>query len=423
MSVKVAGHDGITTVPQVVAAIDWVIDHRNTDGLNIRVLNLSLGQAGVSSHVGDHLSAAVERAWEAGIVVVVAAGNRGETQSHLDSPAIDPYVIAVGALETVLERRGLGYGVPDWSATGDGSRDPDPAAPGRSIASYRVPGSTVDTMVPGARNGDDFFLGTGTSQAAAVTSGVVAAMLQYHPEYTPDMVKATLEYRANEIYPNSEVKDGNGAVNGPASVVSGGPNRMAPQDHPEANGPGSGIVTPTGATWTGGEWTDASWSGSTWSGAVWSGATWSGSTWSGATWSGATWSGSTWSGATGPVRPGLERHGPAPRGQDRAGHEHPLARRPTSSRQKREPDDQRPPAEPVDRKAAAQAASDGDHGHHRDRDARHLRGRTGRRGQERKDHPVEEDARHDHTSGHHHNHHDLGCTGVEDRCGGRADGR
>ncbi len=48
VSLKTAGHDGITTVPQVVAAIDWVIEHRNTDGLNIRVLNLSLGQEDVT---------------------------------------------------------------------------------------------------------------------------------------------------------------------------------------------------------------------------------------------------------------------------------------------------------------------------------------------------------------------------------------
>ena len=100
VSVKVAGHDGLTTVPQVVAAIDWVVEHRTTDGLNIRVLNLSLGQQGVDSHIGDPLSAAVERAWDAGIFVVVAAGNDGETQAHLDSPAIDPYVMAVGAVDS-----------------------------------------------------------------------------------------------------------------------------------------------------------------------------------------------------------------------------------------------------------------------------------------------------------------------------------
>ena len=105
VSVKTAGHDGITTVPQVVAAIDWVVEHRNTDGLNIRVLNLSLGLGGVEDHRGDLLSAAVERAWNAGIFVVVAAGNSGLSQKHVDSPAIDPYVLAVGGYDFFSRHR------------------------------------------------------------------------------------------------------------------------------------------------------------------------------------------------------------------------------------------------------------------------------------------------------------------------------
>jgi serine protease AprX len=296
VSVKVAGHDGVTTVPQVVAAIDWVVEHRNTDGLNIRVLNLSLGQAGVTNHVGDLLSAAVERAWDAGIVVVVAAGNRGETQDHLDSPAIDPYVISVGAMESTWFRRRYRNSVPEWSALGDGNRNPDAVAPGRSIASYRVPGSAVDTAAPLARYGTDLFLGSGTSQAAAVTSGVVAALLQYHPELTPDQTKATLEYWADDI--DSGLRDGAGAIDGPSSVVYGAQGQMPTQNHPKAAGAGTGIATPTGATWSGGGWTGASWSGASWSGTVWSGASWSGASWSGASWSGASWSGASWSGAS-----------------------------------------------------------------------------------------------------------------------------
>ncbi len=118
ISIKTAGHDGITTVPQVVAAIDWVVEHRNTNGLNIRVLNLSLGLSGVDDHRGDLLSAAVERAWNAGIFVVVAAGNGGLSQKHLDSPAIDPYVLAVGGFDFFNEN------VPAWSANGNGARTP-----------------------------------------------------------------------------------------------------------------------------------------------------------------------------------------------------------------------------------------------------------------------------------------------------------
>ncbi|MDH3302917.1 MAG: S8 family serine peptidase [Acidimicrobiia bacterium] len=295
VSVKVAGHDGITTVPQVVAAIDWVVEHRNTDGLNIRVLNLSLGQSGVASHVGDHLSAAVERAWEAGIFVVIAAGNDGSNQFHLDSPAIDPYVMAVGAAD-VNGDEPEDFDVPSWSGRGNGDRNPSVVAPGLSIASYRVPGSTIDIAGPSARYGDNLFKGTGTSQAAAATSGLAAVLLAEHPNLTPDQVKDTISYYADSIE-RGRTRDGEGLIDNDTTdrspITSG-----TPQNHVKAAGPGSGLITPNGSTWSGGTWSGGTWSGATWSGATWSGGTWSGATWSGATWSGATWSGATWSGGT-----------------------------------------------------------------------------------------------------------------------------
>jgi len=290
VSIKTAGHDGITTVPQVVAAIDWVVEHRNTDGLNIRVLNLSLGLSGVQDHRGDLLSAAVERAWNAGIFVVVAAGNSGETQKHMDSPAIDPYVMAVGGHDY------LDGTVAPWSANGDGHRNPDVIAAGRSIASYRVPGSTVDIEAPQARYGDELFLGSGTSQAAAVTSGIAALILQVDPSLTPDELKATLRRNAEDLV-DGEYRDGQGVISANKAEKERD-TEDSQQEYKPAAGRGTGIMAPTGATWTGGSWSGATWSGATWSGATWSGATWSGATWSGATWSGATWSGATWSGAT-----------------------------------------------------------------------------------------------------------------------------
>ena len=295
VSVKVAGRDGITTVPQVVAAIDWVIEHGRSDGLNVRVLNLSLGLAGVSDHQGDLLSAAVERAWDAGIFVVVAGGNDGDTQPHLDSPAIDPYVMAVAAIDTT-DGEVEDYTVPVWSAMGDGVRNPDAGAAGRSIASYRVPGSAADVAAPGARVGSDLFLGSGTSQSAAVVSGLAARLFSVLPALDNDDVKATLTAGARDLH-TPPTRDGAGFVDGQQSSHNLWFDVPA-QVHAPAAGPGTGIVTPTGATWSGGTWSGATWSGATWSGATWSGGTWSGATWSGATWSGATWSGATWSGAT-----------------------------------------------------------------------------------------------------------------------------
>ena len=85
----------------MIAAIDWVIQHAHDPGLNIRVLNLSYGTNSTQAYSVDPLAYAAEQAWKHGIVVVAAAGNTGYQRGHgapgLADPAYDPYVIAVGA--------------------------------------------------------------------------------------------------------------------------------------------------------------------------------------------------------------------------------------------------------------------------------------------------------------------------------------
>ena len=77
-SIKTATSDGGVDVSQIVAAVDWVVEHRNDDKANpIRVLNLSYGTDGTQDYRVDPLIHAVENAWRAGIVVVVAGGNQG----------------------------------------------------------------------------------------------------------------------------------------------------------------------------------------------------------------------------------------------------------------------------------------------------------------------------------------------------------
>ncbi len=74
----------------------------------MRVINLSLGRPIFESYKLDPLCQAVEQAWKAGIVVVVAAGNDGrdlnlnpEGYGTIDSPGNDPYVLTVGAMRTM----------------------------------------------------------------------------------------------------------------------------------------------------------------------------------------------------------------------------------------------------------------------------------------------------------------------------------
>ena len=89
----------------VIAAINRAIQLKST--YNIRVINLSLGRAVSESYNTDPLAQAVKSAWEAGIVVVCSAGNRGRdnsmnTQGYgtISSPGNSPWVITVGAMKS-----------------------------------------------------------------------------------------------------------------------------------------------------------------------------------------------------------------------------------------------------------------------------------------------------------------------------------
>ena len=339
VSIKVADALGRTDVSQAIAAIDWVIQHKNANGLNIRVLNLSFGTDGVQSYLLDPLAYAAEQAWHAGIVVVVAAGNEGYGSAKLNNPAHDPYVLAVGGSDGQGTASTDDDVVAPWSATGDGVRNPDVVAPGQSVVSLRVPNSQLDAAYPGARTGERFFRGTGTSQAAAVVSGAAALLLQQRPGLTPDQVKALLMGTARDLPATDAIAEGEGLIDLAAAQAAPTPNAVqtweratgsgslekARGSHHVKNGgaeltgevdwtggkwnPGAvakalkedtsllgGLLSTTGLSWSGLSWSGLSWSGLSWSGLSWSGLSWSGLSWSGLSWSGLSWSGLSWSG-------------------------------------------------------------------------------------------------------------------------------
>ena len=294
VNVKVAGATGQTTVAQVLVAISWVVQHQNSNGMNIGVLNLSYGTDSNNSYELDPLAYAAEQAWLHGIVVVVAAGNEGNDSDGLEDPAIDPYVIAVGASDTEDTTNVANHQPASFTSEGDGSRNPDLAAPGTHIVSLRDPGSFIDDTFGAAATVDGrFFLGSGTSQAAAIVSGAAALLLSQRPSLTPDQVKALLVGNTNSMQgPDSLIGSGELDL---ADVLTA-PTPNAVQTFATSNGGNShGWWWPAGASWSGASWSGASWSGASWSGASWSGASWSGASWSGASWSGSSWSDSDWS--------------------------------------------------------------------------------------------------------------------------------
>jgi serine protease AprX len=340
VSIKVADAKGQTDVSQAIAAIDWVVQNRNANGMNIRVLNMSFGTDGVQDYLLDPLAYAAEQAWHKGIVVVVAVGNEGFGTGKVNNPAYDPYLIAVGSSTSNGTAAADDDVVSAFSNDGDGTRNPDLVAPGDRVVSLRSPGSYLDTNYPAARIGERFFRGSGTSQAAAVVSGAAALLIQQRPRITPDEVKALLTGTAQPIPAATPAQQGSGLLDlasakdtpTPAGAkqtfaVSTGVGSLElarGSVHVSVNGKvikgevdvrgrafnastwAAGLregsnwkgLTWSGLTWSGLTWSGLTWSGLTWSGVQWNGLTWSGLTWSGLTWSGLTWSGLTWSGLT-----------------------------------------------------------------------------------------------------------------------------
>lgn len=332
VSVKVAGSDGSTDVSVVIAGLQWVVSNRAT--YNIRILNLAFGTDSKQSYSVDPLDYAVEQAWFSGILVVASAGNRGPDGGTVNKPGDDPFVLTVGAADN--------HGTPDrssttvapfssWGSPG-GFMKPDVVAPGITIVSIRDSGSTIDVAYPDARMGDSYFKGTGTSQAAAIVSGVAALMFQANPSLTPDLAKGALMKTAfrNASYKwptaGAGLVDVGSAIQAvthiggvtPAnlgvvpSTGTGSLEASRGSFHVMADINGDGVpelvigeTDVLGQPWSAMSWSALSWSqsmwcsltsvSSGWSSTSWSSTSWSGTTWSAISWSAISWSATTWS--------------------------------------------------------------------------------------------------------------------------------
>jgi serine protease AprX len=278
ISVKVAGADGVTSLGQVLTGLDWIRSHRREH--DIRIVNLSLGTDESDDYRHDILAWAAEQLWNAGIAVVASAGNKGAAVNGLDLPAADPFVIAVGATDTAGTADPSDDTVADFSSRST-VRPPDMVAPGTGIVSLRVPGSTLDTEFPGARIGDGFFRGSGTSQAAAVVSGVAAQLLEERPRLSNDQLKALLVAGAAAV-PGARSATGAGRVDlGRSASLRTPPPGRVKQRFASAvlDLSGLGDEVTSGDYWDGRRWSGMKWSGRRWSGMKWAGMKWSGAEW------------------------------------------------------------------------------------------------------------------------------------------------
>ncbi|MGA3203049.1 MAG: S8 family serine peptidase, partial [Bryobacteraceae bacterium] len=182
------------------------------------------GRPAWESYLLDPLCQAAEAAWQAGIVVVAAAGNSGRDNSvdehgygTIAAPGNDPYVITVGAMNDNGTATRSDDVIASYSSKGPTAFDhivkPDLVAPGNGTVSLLAPNSTLATNYPvnlvpnsyyqtsGTGTSSTYLRLSGTSMATPVVSGAAVLLLQQDPSLTPDQVKARLMKTAEKTLP------------------------------------------------------------------------------------------------------------------------------------------------------------------------------------------------------------------------------
>jgi hypothetical protein len=180
VNAKVVDATNTALEPAIAAAMHWAVDEQDCD-----VINLSLGRAATSQ---DLLRDVVRWAFEKGVAVVAAAGNNGQggiAGSSIESPAVYPQVIAVGA----VNEEKAPYEFSGRGPLRNGSAKPDISADG-----WYTDQKTSLTVL-------------GTSFAAPHVTAAAVTVISYCRnngwEWTPGMVKAALVVSAEHLSSDS----------------------------------------------------------------------------------------------------------------------------------------------------------------------------------------------------------------------------
>jgi serine protease AprX len=245
--IGVGAADGLDMLT-ALAGYDWIIGHK--DALHIRVINNSWADDAIAYDPNDPLNQASLAAHNAGITVVFAAGNDGQTGANVFNRYAWPsWVVSTGGGDKL---GALG----SYSSGGDDTNHPTVISPGSFIASARaITGVVTDLnstpldltdpsnprVVP-AQWDAYYTVALGTSMAAPHLSGVVALMVQANPALTPDQVKSIVASTATPVPGCAVANCGAGYVNALAAVQAAVASRNQPPVAALAVSPSSGAA-------------------------------------------------------------------------------------------------------------------------------------------------------------------------------------
>jgi len=220
LAYKVLDSHGRGLMEGVVAAIERAVDP-NQDGDfsdHADIISMSLGAScmGLYSDFcgpNDPISQAVDVASDAGVVVVISAGNSGPSGKTIATPGTARNAITVGATDKQDNLASFSSKGPViWEDENENEKviiKPDVLAPGVNICAAQSSNKPWDNK----KCFDDTHISiSGTSMATPHVAGVVALLLQKNPVWTPEEIKSALKGTAKDLG-LSPTEQGSGRIN------------------------------------------------------------------------------------------------------------------------------------------------------------------------------------------------------------------
>jgi serine protease AprX len=207
------------------------------------------------------------------------------------APGNDPFVITVGAADTLDTETVADDSIAPWSAwghTADGFAKPELSAPGRYMIGAVPDGATMMRERPDHVVAPGYMQLSGTSFAAPVVAGVAANLLALHASWTPDQVKGALMSTAHQLtsLPNT-LATGVGEIDERAAAeLATPPNANAALDRfVVADSTAAAGVSFADQSWVSAASADMSWASQSWSDMSWASQSWSDMSWASQSWS------------------------------------------------------------------------------------------------------------------------------------------
>jgi serine protease AprX len=227
---------GRITSESIAHALRWLLAHH--DHFGVRVASVSLGGDPEANLESNEVDALVARLVEAGVIVIVAAGNDGTR--GIVPPATAPAAVTVGGLDdrNVFDRASRQLWHSSYGSTWMGRDKPELVAPSIWVAAPVLPMTDVareaQALFARRASGDascetriaELKLITphyqhveGTSFAAPIVSSIVACMLEANPALTPRRVHDLLVLACRRVEGAPGERQGAGAIDAGAAVT------------------------------------------------------------------------------------------------------------------------------------------------------------------------------------------------------------